>query len=95
MNELHFGSFLIFLTVRNIDFVLRFNLNSTISRHNNIYQSSLDGRPQPTSDNSQVLPESLPDFNGCPSDIIIIKVDGELETPSTLYTPTASSFVSG
>ena len=42
--------------------------------------SSLDGRPRPTV--------------GCPSVRKLLDVYGELETPSTLCTPTSSSFVS-
>ena len=38
--------------------------------------------------------ETAANFSSCPSDIMVVKVYGEPETPSTLYTPTSSSFVS-
>ena len=55
---------------------------------------SMDGKTAVNLDHSPAKPGSLPDFNSCPSDIIIVKVYKEPEITSTLYTPTSSSFVS-
>ena len=57
--------------------------------------SSMDGRPRPgLPSGKDCCKQSDPEQFGCPSVRRLLDVYGELETPSTLCTPTPSSFVS-
>ena len=55
----------------------------------------MDGRPRPgLPSGKECGKQSDPEQFGCPSVLRLLNVYGESETPSTLCTPTPSSFVS-
>ena len=57
--------------------------------------SSMDGRPRSgLPSEEECCKQSDPEQFGCPSVLRLLDVCGESETPSTLCTPTPSSFVS-